>query len=58
MKEAGISESTLYMLANEGQLHGYRRISTRFLIHRQVFEQWLKSGMGDGPASWGFVDPE
>ena len=45
--EAGVSESTLYSLANRGQLPGCRRVGKRFVVHRQVFEDWLRSGRGD-----------
>jgi len=44
--EAGVSESTLYSLANQGKLPGARRIGKRIVIHRETFEQWLKDGIG------------
>ena len=46
-RESGVSESTLYMLANQGRLPGARRLGKRIVIHRATFEEWLKSGMGD-----------
>lgn len=45
--EAGVSEHTLYTLANKGHLPGCRRLGKRFVLHRSTFEEWLKSGMGD-----------
>ena len=44
--EAGVSESTLYALANQGRLPGARRVGKRIVIHRGVFEEWLRSGQG------------
>lgn len=43
----GVSESLLYSLANEGKLPGCRRLSTRFVVHVETFENWLKSGNGE-----------
>jgi predicted DNA-binding transcriptional regulator AlpA len=43
----GVSESLLYSLANEGKLPGCRRLSSRFIIHIETFENWLKAGTGD-----------
>ena len=45
--EYGVSEALLYSLANRGALPGCRRLGKRFLIHRDTFEDWIKSGMGD-----------
>ena len=45
--EAGVSESTLYALANQGKLPGARRVGKRIVVHRETFENWLRSGMGD-----------
>ena len=44
--DAGVSESTLYALANQGKLPGCRRIGKRLVIHRITFEDWLRSGQG------------
>ena len=43
----GLSESLLYLKANEGVLPGCRRLGRRFLVHRETFEAWLQSGGGD-----------
>lgn len=45
--EAGVSESTLYSLANQGKLPGARRIGKRIIIHRDTFLSWLAEGMGE-----------
>ena len=45
--QAGVSRATLYALANRGQLPGCRRIGTRLIIHRKMFEDWLKAGSGE-----------
>jgi len=45
--EAGVSEATLYSLAGQGRLPGCRRIGKRLVIHRQTFEEWLRSGQGN-----------
>ena len=46
-EEAGVSESTIYMMAKENRLPGARRIgSKRIVIHREVFEEWLRTGKG------------
>ena len=45
--EAGVSESTLYSLANQGKLPGARRIGKRIIIHRATFLSWLAEGMGE-----------
>ncbi len=45
--QAGVSEATLYSLANRGHLPGARRVGKRIIIHRGVFEDWLRSGHGD-----------
>ena len=45
--QAGVSEATLYSLANQGKLPGCRRLGKRFVIHRETFEGWLKTGTGD-----------
>ena len=47
--QVGVSEATLYSLANQGRLPGCRRIGKRFIIHRATFESWVKSGTGDEP---------
>lgn len=44
--QAGVSTATLYGLANRGQLPGARRIGKRIVIHRGVFEEWLREGAG------------
>ena len=44
--EAGVSEATLYSLANQDKLPGCRRVGKRLVIHRQVFEEWLRTGQG------------
>ena len=45
-EEFGISETTLYGLANTDQLPGARRLGKRIVIHRTTFEAWLAEGMG------------
>ena len=45
--EYGVSEALLYSLANRGELPGCRRIGKRFVVHRETFEEWMKSGSGD-----------
>ncbi len=45
--QAGVSEATLYMLANSSQLPGARRLGKRIVIHRETFEAWLAEGMGE-----------
>lgn len=40
----GLSESLLYLKANEGLLPGCRRIGRRFVVHADTFENWLRSG--------------
>ena len=44
--EAGVSEATIYSLANKGELPGARRLGKRIVIHRETFEDWLRSGRG------------
>ena len=44
--QAGVSESTLYALANQGKLPGCRRIGKRLVVHRTTFEAWLRDGQG------------
>ena len=44
--EAGVSISTLYTLANQGELPGARRLGKRIVIHREVFQEWLRQGVG------------
>jgi excisionase family DNA binding protein len=44
--EAGVSEATLYALANTGNLPGARRLGKRIVIHRETFEEWLREGRG------------
>ncbi len=43
----GVSEATLYLKANEGNLPGARRIGKRILVHLATFETWLKAGQGE-----------
>ena len=45
--QAGVSEATVYSLANQGRLPGARRLGKRIVIHRATFEEWLKTGTGD-----------
>ena len=45
--QAGGSEGTLYELAKRGELPHCRRLGKRLIIHRQGFEEWLKSGQGN-----------
>ena len=45
--EAGVSESTLYSLANQGKLPGARRLGKRIIVHRETFLCWLAEGMGE-----------
>ena len=45
-EQAGVSTATLYALANQGELPGARRIGKRIVIHRGIFEEWLKAGSG------------
>lgn len=47
----GLSEGLLYLQANAGTLPGCRRISTRFLVHLETFDKYLKSGMGQEQGS-------
>ncbi len=42
----GISEATLYLMANGGGLVGARRIGKRIVVHLETFEQWLREGDG------------
>ena len=44
--EYGIGESTLYEMANRGALPGARRMGKRIVVHRQTFEDWVRSGTG------------
>ena len=44
--ESGVSESTLYALANQGKLPGCRRLGKRLVIHRATFFEWLRDGNG------------
>ena len=44
--ESGVSESTLYALANQGKLPGCRRLGKRLVIHRETFFEWLRDGNG------------
>ena len=39
----GISETTLYMKANEGVLTGCKKLGKRWLVHLETFERWLTS---------------
>ena len=43
---AGVSEATLYSLANQWKLPGARRLGKRIIIHRETFMRWLAEGMG------------
>ena len=45
--QAGVSEATLYSLANQGKLPGARRLGKRIVIHRETFMRWLADGMGE-----------
>ncbi len=47
----GVSEGTLYLRANEGSLPGCRRIGKRWVVHLETFNDFLKSGMGEGAAT-------
>ena len=42
----GLSKSLLYTRANVGNLPGCRIIGSRFLIHLETFEDYLKTGTG------------
>ena len=42
----GLSKSLLYTRANVGNLPGCRIIGSRFLIHLETFEDYLKAGTG------------
>ena len=42
----GLSKSLLYTRANVGNLPGCRIIGSRFLIHLETFEDYLKAGNG------------
>ncbi len=48
--EFGVSETLLYSLATTGRLPGCRRLGRRFVVHRETFEEWLRSGTGDEQA--------
>jgi len=39
----GISESTLYLRANQSELPGCRKIGKRWVVHIRTFERWLTS---------------
>ena len=43
----GISEASLYSAAKLGRLPGCRRINRRFVVDRETFAEWLRSGNGD-----------
>ena len=47
----GVSVSSIYALFHRGELPGARRLGKRIVIHRGVFEEWLRSGMGKDPES-------
>ena len=47
-ERTGLSEGLLYAKANQGTLHGCRRVGKRFLVHIATFEQWLAEGWGEG----------
>ena len=51
----GLSESLLYLKANEGVLPGCRRIGKRFVVHGAAFESWLRSGGVDEAADGGVI---
>ena len=57
-RDYGVSESVLYALAKQGKLPGCRRLSKRFVVHRGIFEEWLKSGMGDERTNGDHNDPQ
>ena len=44
--EFGVSEATLYALANSGKLPGARRLGKRIVVHRETFEEWMRTGQG------------
>lgn len=46
-RRTGLSEALLYQKANAGALPGCRRVNTRFLVHLETFEDWLREGHGD-----------
>ena len=46
-RRTGLSEGLLYQMARESRLPGCRRFNSRFAIHLETFEEWLKSGTGD-----------
>jgi len=45
-KEYGISESSLYAMANRNELPGARRLGHRIIVHRPTFENWIAEGHG------------
>jgi excisionase family DNA binding protein len=45
-KDFGVSEATLYNLANREELPGARRVGRRILVHRATFEAWIAAGHG------------
>ena len=44
--EYGVSEALLYNLANSGQLPGARRLGKRIVVHRETFQEWMRTGQG------------
>ena len=47
-KSTGISETTLYLRANESALPGCRKIGGRWVVHLETFSDFLKTGVGLG----------
>jgi predicted DNA-binding transcriptional regulator AlpA len=45
-KSTGISETTLYLRANQSELPGCRKIGGRWVVHVESFSEFLKSGNG------------
>tara|TARA_R100000306_G_C4368113_1_gene138618 strand:+ start:659 stop:883 length:225 start_codon:yes stop_codon:yes gene_type:complete len=40
----GVSEGTLYLMANQGTLPGCARIGKRWVVHLETFNDYLKKG--------------
>ena len=45
-EEFGVSETVLYGLANSNNLPGARRLGKRIVVHRETFEEWMRTGQG------------
>ena len=45
-KSTGISETSLYLRANESALPGCRKIGGRWVVHVESFSEYLKTGTG------------